>query len=151
MGWQTFQNYLHPTANLKRFSTCCKENCNMSMSKFPCKAKKNQTMRPSEKLAFTLCSVHFPLPKILRKDSDIWFLTPPLKARWKITACFTLSWVSLSQDKGQENLGVKSYCQRKANIVLFVTSRKAGGLELDDPWGPFQPKLFYDSMMIFRL
>jgi len=24
----------------------------------------------------------------------------------------------------------------------------AGGLELDDPWGPFQPKPFYDSMIL---
>ena len=23
-----------------------------------------------------------------------------------------------------------------------------GGLELDDPWGPFLPKPFYDSMII---
>jgi len=24
----------------------------------------------------------------------------------------------------------------------------AGGLELDDPWGSFQPKAFYDSMIL---
>ena len=24
----------------------------------------------------------------------------------------------------------------------------AGGLELNDPWGPFQPKPFYDSMIL---
>jgi len=24
----------------------------------------------------------------------------------------------------------------------------AGGLECDDPWGPFQPMPFYDSMIL---
>jgi len=26
----------------------------------------------------------------------------------------------------------------------------AGGLELDDPWGPFQPKPFYNSILFLH-
>jgi len=32
-------------------------------------------------------------------------------------------------------------------IERLTTLPVAGGLEPDDPWGPFQPKPFYDSMI----
>ena len=33
-------------------------------------------------------------------------------------------------------------------IWRLVALPVAGGLELDDPWGPFEPKPFYDSMIL---
>ena len=36
----------------------------------------------------------------------------------------------------------------KYQIWRLVALPVAGGLELDDPWGPFQPGPFYDSVIL---
>ena len=62
-----------------------------------------------------------------------------------ITASFNLATLGLVRQNMLFSLftGVeKDYFWRLAALSV------AWGLEPDDPWGPFQPKPFYDSMII---
>jgi len=91
-----------------------------------------------------MCSVFF---KKLPGHQYPWWLGTVLvwKSRWRAnqTLCYEVVDVpSLEAFKARLDVALGSL------VWWLATLDIAGGLKLDDLWGPFQPRLFCDSMMI---